>query len=156
MNGACRVHLRADLETLGRALLTCGPLTGSSTSNAKAKFEQNASSRCKLPANCRPFIESNNKGPHFWDEDHPIRWYTDIYDPVAKAVEAGAAGAAGPLAVDGSSNTFTVSGVNVLGKPSPNVRSPRRRTPQKRLQRLAASRNARVAASAHCTNSEIL
>ena len=69
----------------------------------------------------RPFVESNNKGPHFWDEQHPIRWYTDIFDPVAKAVESGKATEEGPLAVDASSNTFTISGVNVLGKRSRKV-----------------------------------
>lgn len=67
-------------------------------------------------------MESNNKGPHFWDETHDIGWYTDIFAPIAKAVEAGASSEQQPLAVDASSNTFTVSGVNVLGKVNNNVR----------------------------------
>ena len=67
-------------------------------------------------------MESRNKGPHFWDEDHTFRWYTDIFDPVAQAVERGEATAEAPLSIDASSNTFTVSGVNVRGKRSHNVR----------------------------------
>ena len=71
---------------------------------------------------CRPFVESVNKGPHFWDEDHALHWYTDIYSPIAKRVERGEASLEGPLSIDASSNTFTVSGVNVRGKQSRNVR----------------------------------
>lgn len=73
------------------------------------------------PSPCRPFIESNNKGPHFWDEQHPWTWYTDIYSPVAQAVDASAANKSGPLAVDASSNTFTISGVNVRNTPNDQV-----------------------------------
>jgi hypothetical protein len=69
----------------------------------------------------RPFMESRNKGPHFWDESHPVQWYTDIFDPVAQMVERGVATAEGPLVVDASSNTFTTSGVSIRGKRSRKV-----------------------------------
>ena len=70
---------------------------------------------------CSPFKESTNKGPHFWDEDHTFFWYTDVYEPIANKVTRRVADETGPLAIDASSNTFTVSGVNILGKPNRKV-----------------------------------
>ena len=68
-------------------------------------------------------METLNKGPHFWDEDHDIAWYTDVFRSTAQLVDQGAADEHGPLTIDASSNTFTVSGINVLGKGSKVSRS---------------------------------
>ena len=87
------------------------------------KYVQSRGSACRrVRAACRPFIGSNNKGPHFWDERHEMLWYTDIFQPVADAVDAGEADMHGPITCDASSNTFTVSGVNVVGNTTDEVR----------------------------------
>jgi len=63
------------------------------------------------------FVESRNKGPHFWDECElrgsgaahcAFEGYADLYQPLAEAVERGAAAA---VSADASSNTLTASGV---------------------------------------------
>eukprot|EP00887_Chlorella_sp_A99_P007481 scaffold2.g7481.t1 len=66
------------------------------------------------------FMESRNKGPHFWDEPHSFDWYLSLYDDVAAAVQKDP----GLVTLDASSNTFTYSSVGVRGKPSPKVLLP--------------------------------
>ena len=72
-------------------------------------------------ARCRHFVDTGNKGPHFWDEEHAWTWQTDTYSPIAQAVDAGTANATQPLAVDGSSNTFTVSGISIRNRANNEV-----------------------------------
>jgi hypothetical protein len=63
-------------------------------------------------------MESQNKGPHFWDESHPWDWYTEMYSPVAQKIDAQPDTFFDGLTIDASSNTFTVSGVNMRGRSS--------------------------------------
>ncbi|KAK9810890.1 hypothetical protein WJX73_005645 [Symbiochloris irregularis] len=65
----------------------------------------------------RSIIDSKNKGPHFWDEQHPFDWYLDIYSPVASAVVKDSNLVVG----DASTNTFTYSGVGIRGKKNDDV-----------------------------------
>ena len=76
------------------------------------------------------FVPSSNKGPHFWDEaevaapnaphaSSPLpspqhmtfSAYLDLFDALASKIESKAPGADALVSADGSSNTFTASGV---------------------------------------------
>lgn len=68
------------------------------------------------------FVESNNKGPHFWDEcpvnsgptgpPHcTFHGYTSLFSALAQRVSNGGPDAAGLVSADASSNTLTASGV---------------------------------------------
>ena len=70
-------------------------------------------------------LPSLNKGPHFWDAKHTLKWYVDLY---AKSAERLASGTASRDAIllDASSNTLTYSGVGVrdVARPKPMVTLP--------------------------------
>ena len=72
------------------------------------------------------FVESRNKGPHFWDEcqvaelepapdqlpEHcSFDGYAALFDPLAAKVAAGGAAGARAVSADASSNTWTAAGV---------------------------------------------
>lgn len=73
---------------------------------------------------CRPFVDSRNKGPHFWDESKPFEAYTNIYSLTAERALALPEGETlGEVTADASSNTFSVSGVQIRGNHKATVRA---------------------------------
>jgi N-acetylgalactosamine 4-sulfate 6-O-sulfotransferase len=64
-------------------------------------------------------LPSANKGPHFWDERHPLRWYVDLYATGASRLYSGAS-SSDSIFIDASSNTLTYAGVGVRGEQHPH------------------------------------
>ncbi|KAL1514621.1 hypothetical protein AB1Y20_003715 [Prymnesium parvum] len=64
-------------------------------------------------------LPSENKGPHFWDEPHELRWYLRLYERSAARLLRGQAPRSGVL-LDASSNTLTFSGIGIRGEPRPS------------------------------------
>ncbi|KDD75062.1 hypothetical protein H632_c895p1 [Helicosporidium sp. ATCC 50920] len=58
--------------------------------------------------------ESNNKGPHFWDESKPFERYLEVYDNIANKVQQSPR----VVTADASSATFSISPLGVRLKPS--------------------------------------
>ncbi|GMH44760.1 hypothetical protein BSKO_12712 [Bryopsis sp. KO-2023] len=69
------------------------------------------------------FMTSKNKGPHFWDENHPWDWYLDIYDDFAQVLHDSKTSNE-TITCDASSNTFSYSGVGVRGSKNQQVLLP--------------------------------